>query len=476
MRAPSTLRDRSLGRALVLSLALVLAGPRARAAPAEPDWAAAGAETARLLSAYLQVDTTSPPGGELAGAQHLAAVLAADGIVAEIDEFAPGRANLVARLPARRPSGAGAVCLLSHIDVVTAVPARWDHPPLSGHIDADGVVWGRGALDMKGMGAVELEVMLLLARRQVELDRDVVLLAVADEEVDNQGILRAISRWEQIGCTHAVNEGGVGIRDMFFEGQVVFPISVGEKGYVWGQVVAEGEPGHGSTPIPDRAPERLVRAWQALAAHDPAPRWDPALIQLLDAVGAQRGGLPGFILQRPALVRMVLRRKLMGNPLTRAVLTDTINVTGFSGAEMPNVVPAEVRANVDARILPGTTPEQHVAVINALLGDLDGVRFEVRSSTPGGASPVADPFYAALAAQLQLEGPQIAVGPAISPGFTDSIHLRRIGVHAYGLVPFILTEEELRTMHGDNERVSTENLERGVRVLYRALITLAAPR
>jgi acetylornithine deacetylase/succinyl-diaminopimelate desuccinylase-like protein len=449
--------------------ALAFTGPSVARA-AEPDWAAAGREAAGTLSAYLQVDTTNPPGNELAGARFLEAALQREGIAVEIDEFDVGRANLIARLPSAGLEPP--LCLMSHIDVVTAEAANWRHPPLSGHIDADGVVWGRGALDMKGMTAVELTAMVLLHRSGQALRRDVVLLAVADEELDNRGVLRAMERWDRIGCSHVINEGGVGIQDMFFAGQTVFPISVGEKGYVWGEIIATGEPAHGSTPQPGQAPERLVEAWQATRGWSPKPVWDPALLALLAAVGEEQGGVAGVILKHPALTKLLLRGKLMGNALTRAVLTDTLNVTGFRGAEAPNVVPGEVRANVDSRILPDTTVEQQAQRIEALFAGLSGVRFEVQSSTPGGRSPTDDPLYRALERHLLAEGPRLAVGPAISPGFTDSIHLRTIGVRAYGAVPFFLTEDELRGMHGNNERVSVVNLERGTRVLYRTLVEL----
>ena len=457
------------GSALIM-LGLV-AGAGARAA--EPDWPALGAEAGATLSAYLQVDTTNPGVGELAGARHLQALLEREGIPVEIDEFDVGRANLVARLSASGAAAAKPICLMSHIDVVTAEAERWEHPPLSGHVDAERTVWGRGALDMKGMTVVELTAMLALKRAGVPLRRDVVLLAVADEEVDNRGVLRAMERWEGIGCSHVINEGGVGIQDMFFAGQTVFPISVGEKGYVWGQIVATGEPAHGSTPQPDQSPERLVRAWQATQRWSPKPVWDPALLALLKAVGEEKGGVAGVVLKHPALARLLLRGKLMGNPLTRAVLTDTVNVTGFSGAREPNVVPGEVRANVDSRILPGTTVEAQAERISALLSGVEGVRFELQSSTPGGQSPIDDPLYDALVQSILAEGGRLAVGPAISPGFTDSIHLRTMGVRAYGAVPFFLTEDELRGMHGNNERVSAVNLERGVRVLYRTLVAFA---
>jgi acetylornithine deacetylase/succinyl-diaminopimelate desuccinylase-like protein len=460
--------------ALIALLTSLSAGRPARAG-ADPrgtpvDWAAAGAEAAALLSGYLQVDDTNPPGRETRGALFLADYFARQGLPSTIYEHAPGRGNLLVRLP-----GAGLeppLCLLSHIDVVEAEPARWQVPPQSGAI-RDGAVWGRGALDMKGMGAIEAVTVALLARQGARLRRDVVFLAVADEEVDNQGIRHMAARWSEVGCSHVINEGGIGVDGAFFEGQTVFPISVAEKGVLWLQLVAEGLPGHGSTPVPDAAPERLVRAYAALEDRKVRPQWDPSVMELLHAVGAHKGGLAGAILRSPAAVRLLLRGKLMGNPLTRAVLTDTVYVTGFSGARQPNVVPAEVRANIDSRLLPGTSPDEMQRRIEALVADVPGVRVERLSAMHATVSPWDDPLYDALARRVVEGLPNAVAGPALSPGFTDSIYLRELGVRAYGLVPFIVDEAGLRSMHGDDERVSLANLERGVRVLYEAVLDVS---
>lgn len=459
---------------------LLLSAPAA-AAPVDPapyeggiEWAEVGTETAELLSAYLQSDDTNPPGRETRGALFLAHWFAELGLSSTIYEFAPGRGSLLVRLPADAPTQPP-LCLLSHIDVVEAEAERWERPPLSGEI-ADGHVWGRGALDMKGMGAIEAMTMALLVRQRVPLQRDVIFLAVADEEVDNQGIRHMVQHWEDVGCSHVVNEGGVGLRDALFEGQTILPISVGEKGFLWGQLVAEGEPGHGSTPVPDTAPERLVAAYQALAERKVDITWDPSVYALLHAVGEHHGGVSGWVLRHPALVRLLVKGQLMDNPLTRAILIDTVNLTGFSGAKEPNVVPSRVQANVDSRLLPGTDPDEMAARIEKIVADagVEGVHFEPTSQMNGAVSPWDDPFYEALA-RRSVEGlPEAVAGPALSPGFTDSIYLRELGVRAYGMVPFVLTEDDLRTMHGDDERVSIENLERGTRALWRAVLDVAA--
>ncbi len=453
-------------------LLLLLLATAALASPREQDWAELGRQTARLLSDYLQVDTTNPPGNETAGAVFLAEWLAAEGIASELWEYAPGRGSLAARV-----KGTGAqppLCLLSHIDVATAEAERWPEGkgPLSGTIDAQGRVWGRGALDMKGMGAMQAMVLAMVVRSGVELDRDLVLLAVADEEVDNLGIRHIASRWEEIGCSHVINEGGVGIADMLFPGQTVFPISVGEKGVLWLRMTAAGEPGHGSVPLPDQAPERLARASLALLERPVRPTWDPALLELLSAIGEEEGGLSGAVLRRPGLVKLLVRGRLMANPLTRAGLTDTAHVTGFEGAEQPNVVPSQVHALIDSRLLPGTSPEQMQAEIASAVGE--GLSLEVIQAIPASVSEWrGDPLYEALA-RRSVEGlPRAVAGPVISVGFTDSIVLRPLGVRAYGMVPFVLTEAELRTMHGDGEHVSIENLRRGLRVLWDTVLDVS---
>ncbi len=454
---------------MALWASMAVAEPAAPVDPESVDWAAVGIETAEFLSDYLQVDTINPPGTELRGAHFLASWLGQWGIESTIQEYAPGRANLWARVEGT--TDAPPICLLHHIDVVPSEAERWDVPPMSGTIDDSGFVWGRGALDMKGMGAIEAMAFSMLVRQPVLLERDVVLLAVADEEVDNTGIRAAIERWNDIGCSHVINEGGMGLDGILFDGQVVFPISVGEKGFLWGKVVATGKPGHGSVPVADNAPERLVQAYAALSNRKVKPTWSPTLMTLLHNAGEHGGGLQGFVLKHPFLVKTLAKGQLMGNPVMRATLVDTVYLTGFEGALEPNVVPSEVRANLDSRLLPDTSPAEMLASLNELLEKegLEGVEVVETSSQAGAVSPWDDPLYEALAARAVEGMPEAVAGPVLSPGFTDSIYLREIGVRAYGFVPFVVDEDGLRSMHGDNEGVSTENLERGVRVLFSAL-------
>ncbi len=453
--------------------------PHVARARAAIDWSIASDEAVATLAAYLQIDTVNPPGNEDRAVRFLVEVLEQEGIEWWAVPLAPGRSSLVARV---RGSGvAPPLCLLSHTDVASAEPERWHEGrgPLSGVV-ADGHLWGRGALDMKGMGAIELLTLVWLKRGSVPLDRDVILLAVADEEVDNGGArsLTDPGVWRDIGCSHLINEGGIGIDGALFEGSSVHPISVAEKGAVWVRMIAEGQAGHGSVPRGlDEAPTRLLRAMAAIdEEYRPKYHVDPSLYDLLGAVGREKGGVVGGVLTNPFLVRTVAWGKLRANPATNAALHDTVHLTGTGGAAEPNVVPSEVWAQYDCRLLPGTRPEEHVARLERLVAHIPGIRFETTFALESNASPVDDPLFRALAQYAAEDRPHAAVGPFLSVGFTDSLLLRPLGVHAYGYVPFEVSTELAETMHGHDERIPVDQVGDGLRRLFSVVVDFAGTR
>lgn len=443
--------------------------PEVAARQAAVDWDLAGREVTDLLASYLRVPTVNPPGDETLGARFLADVLAKEGIASEIVEYAPGRGSLIARLEG---GDQPPLCLLSHLDVVPVEEARWTQPPFGGAI-VDGYLYGRGALDMKSLGAVQVQTMILLKRQQVPLNRDVVLLAVADEEIDNTGIKTLAARWDTIGCSHVINEGGIGIRGALVDDQLVYPISITEKGNLWVRMIATGTPGHGSTPKPDQAPDRLARAVERLLDHQADVDIQPAMLEMFDRVGRETGGITGAVLRSPPLVRWLVKPKLLANPVTQATITDTINLTGFGGAREPNVIPAEVFAQLDCRLLPGTTPDEMLARLAAIVDDPQ-IRFEVIASGEAVVTPWEDPLFDALARNLVDGRDQVVAAPFISIGSTDSTYLRPLGVRAYGIAPFEVSADDLSTMHGDDERVPVAELRDGLRRFYGAVVEFAA--
>ena len=326
---------------------------------------------------------------------------------------------------------------------------------------------------MKGAGALQLQVFRMLHRLDQPLKRNVVFIAVADEEVANGGVRQLIAdHWSDLQCTHAINEGGIGLRDLIFENQNLYTISVGEKGVLWVRVTAKGEPGHGSTPRPSQSPSILLEALKKIESTPPQYAPPESFYTLTSIAGKARGGLIGGLLQYPFVVKRLLKRKVLSNPISAAGTTNTINLTGFDGAMSPNVVPSASSALLDIRVLPGTSTSDMLDMLHERIDD-ERVHLEVLTAHEAEVSPIDDPVYQALARHSERTAPDAVAVPAISVGFTDSVFLRQKGVHAYGLVPFMVTGEELMGMHGNNEHVSLENIATGLRIYWGALLELA---
>ena len=441
------------------------------------EWSAAGDEAVEMLAEYLKVDTINAPGNEGRGARYLAALLERDGIETRLFGHAPGREGVLAFVRAKEPKEPP-LCLMSHIDVVPAEDEKWPEGfgPLSGRIDEEGMLWGRGALDMKGLGILEVHAMALLQRLGVPLRRDVVLMAVADEEVSNQGTKHLIAEyWDELNCGHMINEGGFGVRDVLFDDQVVHGVSVGEKGVLWVDMVATAEPGHGSTPRGDSSVDHLRMAMRAIDERKVEPNWHPMMLEFLSRAGENGGGLVGYVLKRPALVKVLAKSDLRDNPITWASLTNTVHLTGLRGFVAPNVLPGEVRATYDVRLQPGFSADDALAMLKELTEHVPGIHFEVRHKLTSAVSEYEeDPVYDAIVAHI-LEGRDGHIaGPLLSVGFTDSIFARELGTRAYGYVPFVLDGDLLQGMHGHRERVPVSEVKEGTRRFFGMVVQAAA--
>jgi len=421
------------------------------------DWEEVTKEATDLLSRYIAIDTSNPPGNEEAAALFLADILSREGLEAHLYQAAPGRANLSARLPgdgSKRP-----LILLNHTDVVPAEPSFWQEPPFAGTI-RDGVIWGRGALDMKGMAVMELMTFLLLKRQGIPLKRDVAFLALADEEAGGDVGIEWMDRHhpEVMDAEYVLNEGGYGFAELLGVRKPVFNCSIGEKGPLWLKLRAQGSPGHGSVPHDDNSLERLVRAlYRVQGWHHP--------ITVLPETELYFRGLyeGGFLPEMPG--ESALAQTAESNPVVRSVLTNTISVTTCTAGYKHNVIPAVSEATLDCRLLPGQ-PAQ--AFVEELRGIIDDPKVEVeevyRSETV--SSPVQTELFSIVGKVIQETVEKALVLPSISPGFTDSRGFRPRGVVAYGLIPVLLEPVEAATIHGHNERISIENLRLGTQVLF----------
>jgi acetylornithine deacetylase/succinyl-diaminopimelate desuccinylase-like protein len=429
----------------------------ANVASADIDWEAVTHEATDLLCRYIAVNTANPPGNELLGARFLSQVLRENGIDSETYPVDATRANMSARLPgdgSRRP-----LVLLNHMDVVPAERQFWHEDPFAGILKG-GVIWGRGALDMKSMGVMELMTVLLLRRHSVPLKRDVVFLACADEEEGGAAGIDWLDAHhpDLFDAEYVINEGGYGTTEMFGVRRPVFSCSVGEKGPLWLKLTARGLPGHGSVPHADNCLERLVRALDRVQAWQRPLTLLPEVRTMLERL--KSAGIFGDEISEPALSRLA-----GGNPLLRALLTDTVSTTMLNAGVKSNVIPAVAEATLDCRLLPGHDPEEFIEQVRQVIDD-PRVEIEqtMESHTP--ISPVETELFATVEAVTREVVPDAVVIPSLASGFTDSRVFRRRGITAYGVALCLLELAEVATVHGNDERISVEKLEMGLRILY----------
>ncbi len=438
---------------------------------ADIDWTKARAEAVQLLQELIRIDTTNPPGNERAAALHLQKLLESDGIETRVLDVAPGRANLYARIKgdgSRRP-----LILLSHTDVVVAEPQRWTIPPFSGE-QRDGFIYGRGATDMKGTATVHATLMRLLKRLQVPLKRDLILLAVADEEAGGTGATAIIEKYPELirGAEFLLNEGDVVyVKD----GKVQqYGVDVMEKAALWLKIIAKGPTGHGSIPLPDSSVDRLLRALERLRSWETPIQVPPAVAESY-RMRAQQQTDPvlrnAYANLEKALQKPALRKKLLTDSTLNAEVRNTFTITGLQGSDKVNVIPGTAWAQVDARLLPGETPAGFIATLRRVLND-PGLEIQtLEGSTPTGSSADTELMHAIRKVAARHD-PGVLVVPTMLTSSTDSAKFRSVGITAYGFEPFKLDDGELNRSHGDDERVSVENLGFALQFLYEVIMEL----
>jgi acetylornithine deacetylase/succinyl-diaminopimelate desuccinylase-like protein len=463
-------------RALALALVLIagLASGAARAQVREPDFAALGVEAAERLGQYIRVRTVNPPGHETEGAKWLQQVLAEEGIAAEIFESSPGRGNLYARLPGngtKRP-----LVLLSHIDVVPVTDSAWTVRPWSGET-RHGAVWGRGALDMKGTAIVELMAMIALKRRGVPLSRDVILVANADEETNSTGAEWFVREKKALlrNAEFLLNEGGHNRLNAAGRTEY-YGIGVTEKVPYWLRIIARGSPGHGSIPRPDNAAARIARALGRIAAwRAPVRLTAPAERYFRDLAPRESDPLRRRWLADPAaaLRDTAGLRFFTSNLYYDAILRNTLTITVLRGSDKTNVIPPEASAELDVRLLPGERPSDFVGQLRRVIADSLVEIVPLRPERQATASPLDGPMIEAIREAVQAMEPGALITTPMLAGYTDSYYYRALGIAAYGISPFRLSEEDSRTVHGNDERVTVENLRFGVEFMYRIVERVA---
>lgn len=441
---------------------------RATVPKSDEEWRTAGREAASLLSQYIAINTTNPPGNELKAAQWLQAVLGREGIDAQIFEPRPGKANLYARVAG--DGTARPLILLNHMDVVLASPEYWKVDPFKGLVQ-DGYVWGRGALDMKGEAIVQLMTLLTLKRAGVPLKRDVIFLATSDEEI-GAGVGAgwfAENHPEFVrDAEFLINEGGTIRADA--GGRIeYYGVGTTEKSPFWLDVTAQGTPGHGSRPTPDNPVHRLVRALSRIAAYQTPLIVTPAVeryfrdLSTIEADPTRKAWLADI---RAALRDSAAMRALTADLTYNALLRNTISITGLTGSDKTNVIPPVAKAAIDVRLLPGQEPAAFLAEIERVVGDTAVTVAPQGPSWPATESAIDTELFRAIVAAARARDPKALVTTPPLSGFTDSHYFRRLGIVSYGLSPFPLNQAEARGVHGNDERVSLDDLTFGVHFVY----------
>ncbi len=441
------------------------------------DWDAVTDETVRHLQELIRKRTVNPPGNEIEAAEYLADLLADEGLEPVVIESAPRRGNVIVRLQGN--GEAPPILLFSHLDVVPVEPEQWTRDPFGGDV-ADGMVWGRGAIDMKGIVAMQLMTVLLLHRLGVPLRRDVIFAATADEEVGGElGMGYLVEHHpDLIRADVALTEfGGFNVE---VAGQTFYLVQAGEKGICQFRVRARGTPGHGSLPHDDNAVVKLSDAVTRLGRASLPYKRTPVAEAFVQGLARHMGGVPGLIMRLlavPAVAPTLIRRLPMPAGTRRtlyAMFHNTVTPTMLQAGEKVNVIPSQAEALVDARILPGDDQERLFAQVREVIGD--GYELEVHAYSPPVEQPLDHPMWRIMAETLERHAPGAHVIPYILSGSTDAKHVHRLGITCYGFSPMYLPPGlNFETLaHGHDERIPISALRFGVPVLFEVVHKYAA--
>lgn len=434
-----------------------------------PDWVSLTAETEQVLVDYLKIDTSNPPGNELETARFLKRILDREGIEATILDtvvLGKGRANLYARLKGN--GSKKAIALVHHMDVVPANRASWSVDPFSGTIK-DGYIWGRGAIDMKSEGIMHLMAMIALKRSGVTLNRDIVYIANADEEFTSTGGLAFVEHHADLvkDVEYIITEV---TENSIRNGKVqYFAVGVAEKRTFWQKLSVKGTPSHGSRPTQNNPVPRLVAALDRIARYETPIHVTPGVHKYFSDISRlypqpQRRWLSDV---SRAMRIPAARKWILGDVYWNAYLRNTISLTALNGSNKTNVIPAEATAEIDVRLLPDTDPAVMLATLKRIVNDT-AVHFStiLAPKTPLESPIDTDLFRAIEKAALERE-PGAFVTTPMQTGATDRPTYRKLGIITYAIDPFRIEQSERqRGIHGNDERLSRENVGFGLRYVY----------
>ena len=426
-------------------------------------------DAVKLLSELIKIDTSNPPGNEMPAAQLVAEMLKNYGYEPIIIESDENRGNVIVKLEGK---GEGpSLLLLSHLDVVPADPSKWSFDPFSGEIK-DGYVLGRGAIDCKGLVAIEATIMRLLAEEKVAPKGDVIFAATADEE---RGGVKGV-KWlvenepDLILADYVINEGG-GAPIKIYD-KVIYTIQVAEKGIFWVKIRTKGKAVHASIPyLGENAIEKMSEIISRLKNYKSPVKITYVVKDFIEGINkAMKNPIldlalsPNFV---DSALNVLSRENKVLAEMIRAMIRNTFTPTMIKGGLKENIIPSECELSIDCRLLPEYNANDLVEELRNVLRGLD-YEIEVVVGNPGSESPYDTELYKIMCQVINEFVPNSIVVPLMSPGATDSRYLRDRSI-CYGIWPFspeTTMEKIIPLVHGIDERISIKDIEFGIRVLY----------
>jgi len=422
-------------------------------------------EGLKILQAYISLDTTNPPGNEMKTALFIKKILDREDIENQIFDLGNNRANLLAILKgdgSKKP-----VILLHHMDVVPADAEYWTVPPFSGEIK-DGKIYGRGAVDMKAKGIIDLMTLINLKRQNVPLKRDIMLLAVSDEEVGSLGSRWMVENKSDLikGAEILLDEGGYAVTDN--KGNILYyMVTIGEKAPLWLTLTFKGTPGHGSIPVEDSSVNRAIRAANRLLDYKSEFMIIPELKEYIKLLLANRDitRIPGYTGDfSTSLNNKNFLQEIAKVPEINACLRNTISITCLEGSEKINTIPNEASISLDCRLLPGVDRDKFIEELKEIIRD-DSVHIKIEDYAGSTSSPWDNEFSEILKKCILKTGKDLPLVPSILLSSTDSTFYRPLGIITYGFESCKYSPEECDTAHGNDERIGVDTLEFGINLL-----------
>ena len=418
---------------------------------AEPDWAALDKYAVDLLQRYIRIQSINPPADTREAAAFLQTEWKKHGYDLRLFESGQeGQTNALLRVPGRDRSKKP-LLLMNHMDVVPVDRKAWSIDPFGGII-RDGAIWGRGALDMKGIAVEQMVALIAMKQAGIMPSRDIVMLSTADEESGGKlGIQWMLANHrKEIDAEYILDEGGVVSREVLAPGKLVFGVAVGEKQMFWIKLAAKGTAAHGSQPIPDNSNMILIKAIEKAMALPSSSKTQP-LVELM------RKNLGEFAVNK-------FTNAIQGNTMTLTTLR-----SGVGDPPKPNVIPSAAEATIDCRLLPGVNGDEFLSEIKARINDPRVTVTVLTRSPDTGVSKSETPLFEAIRKAALAQYPDAKVTPMLIPYGTDSAHARLVGYTAYGLNPILVDAATQATMHSDEERIPIDAFLKGIRIFYDVL-------